>query len=239
MDVFDIIKKFICKKNSLKFYFLLMLISLLIGIFLISSLQFTIDPEVGQLDKEELTQKYYEYVNNQTPRINSDFGKIFTTNVISCSITILFPVIVLIVFGLVFFIIPDNPSNLHFYWLKIPIFLIMIITGYKTFSTLYYNIRYFPLELIFSFYLPHGIFEITTIVLGGVFALIISDELIEKIRKRPNFSLKTGFIVIIDSWKNIAKYLLVVTSLLLIAAFIETFITPYVVKETFKLYLQL
>jgi stage II sporulation protein M len=75
------------------------------------------------------------------------------------------------------------------------------------------------MEFLLAGVVPHGIFEIPAIILAGALAVTITLGVYQKLDNRQ-FPLKS---VILDAFKT---FLFVCLPLLLIAALVESFVTP-------------
>jgi stage II sporulation protein M len=80
-----------------------------------------------------------------------------------------------------------------------------------------------PFLLVLRGVLPHGVFEITTIVIASVIGTRISHVGFEKLR---NGEIRQAFILESKEKRLVKTFLRVVIPLLFIAAFVDTYITP-------------
>jgi stage II sporulation protein M len=90
------------------------------------------------------------------------------------------------------------------------------------------TIGYNPWLFLVTFILPHGIFEIPAILIGMTFALRIGAAMVS-----PPKGLDVGQGLLLTSANFIKVLILVVIPLLLIAAFIEANITPWIVLTAY------
>src|SRR5258708_21817791 len=86
-----------------------------------------------------------------------------------------------------------------------------------------------PLQFFAAFILPHGVFEITAAVLEGAAILRLGASVISPPGGK---TLSEGWLMALADWAKIS--LALVVPLLLVAALVEVFITPLVVKAVLR-----
>jgi hypothetical protein len=111
--------------------------------------------------------------------------------------------------------------------------LLMWALGHNSFTRIYITYRQLSWQMIATMYLPHGWLEMLAFVLAGTFAFLCIDAL--KIYLQENGNSKTlhpgeiCLFILGRAWK--AK--LVIFFLMAIAAAIECWVTPVLVKSAF------
>lgn len=104
---------------------------------------------------------------------------------------------------------------------------IFVVIGFNSFSKLYI-FQFFPISIIISFYF-HGLFEGPAFILASIISFSSSDWILTEIEREKNLlSIGKGFII------NYFVLFTVLVILLLIGAFVETQITPIIVKQIFE-----
>jgi hypothetical protein len=183
----------------------------------------------------ELEKIALDYTQNRIPYLTNSFWTIFYNNFIA-SLRILFvPVVIFSVVSLIGKVVSIFDES----FLKLnSIFCKILLVFYFTFS---YVVKTFS-QLFFVFILPlpiflttytHGIVEIPAMVLSLTFSLVLIDDVHEVFEKY----LKSEISIPLKKFiKNIAIFITVLTVLLIIAAFVETQITPYLVQKSFEEY---
>lgn len=83
-----------------------------------------------------------------------------------------------------------------------------------------------PLKILAITILPHGIVEITAMILSSSIGVYLSLRIFEKIFSKKRHEIRILAVI----WQAVRSFLLVVVPLVIIAAFIEGFITPLIAK---------
>jgi hypothetical protein len=181
----------------------------------------------------ELEKMYEDYTQNRIPYLTNSFWTIFYNNFVA-SLRILFvPVVIFSIVSLIgkVFSIFDE-SYLKFNLIFCKVLLIFYLTfSYvaKTFSQLFF-VFILPLPIFLTTY-THGIIEIPAMILSSTFSLILIDDVHEIFEKYLKNEISIPLKKII---KNIVISITILTVLLIIAAFIETQITPHLVQKSFE-----
>ncbi len=135
-------------------------------------------------------------------RISFSFWGIFFNNLLTAMIMIL---------GGIIFSLP----SLFFYYTNFLLLGVVIKSGF---------IKVGLLPVFLSLF-PHGLFEIPAIMISFSIALNFTFHLLERI----TLKIKGGTVELIK--KSMAVFFLAVVPLLIIAAIIEVFVTPYLVRS--------
>lgn len=132
-------------------------------------------------------------------------------------------------------------SDKRFYYLANPIAVIFLLVtffyniGINTFSDFYFSFMQNPLSIVAASYLPHGIIEISAFILSGAFVLIFRDCFKQTVIKNSqNNDLK---ILLKNLFFELIPIFLLIVLMILLAAMIESQITPIIVKNAFESYL--
>ncbi len=81
-----------------------------------------------------------------------------------------------------------------------------------------------PLTFLLAFAFPHGLFEFPAIILSGAIILRLGATLVTR---TPGLSIGEAFIRAFADWMRV--FLVVIVPLFILAALVETFITPYTI----------
>jgi hypothetical protein len=111
--------------------------------------------------------------------------------------------------------------------------LLMLALGHNSFTRIYITYRQLSLQMIATTYLPHGWLEMLAFVLAGTYAFLCIDALkiyLQENRNSPDFHPGDICLFILgQAWKAG----LVIFFLMVIAAAIECWVTPVLVKSAF------
>jgi len=233
------IMKWFLKARSLWFYFFVILIIIVLGVFL----RLLTNPIFFICEKRSLLSLYSTYVANDIPDINRSFFSIFSGNMIAAFVLFLFPYFVIFLCTL------GNQIELKHYdkiALSIPkiSFLSKGITFFLCFA---WSINTFklqclfellPPQIIFLTLFPHGVIEVTAFIFSAGLGLISIDYLIQELKRNENITLKELGLLFILTINRVKFYILLILIMIFIAAVIESWITPQIAKLAFENYFQ-
>jgi hypothetical protein len=112
--------------------------------------------------------------------------------------------------------------------------LLMWALGYNSFTKIYVTYRLLSWQMIATMYLPHGLLEMLTFVLAGTSAFLAIDALKAYLQEYENsHTLHPGDICLFILGR-IWKIGLVIFILMAVAAAIECWVTPVLVKSAFE-----
>jgi uncharacterized membrane protein SpoIIM required for sporulation len=183
----------------------------------------------------ELEKMALDYSQNKLPDLANSFWKIFFNNILASLYILVLPIVILLILN----IIEKSFSIFNGSLLKLNSALCKIfLLSYSMFN--YVAITFSQLYFVFILPLPvflitytHGIFEIPAMILSFTFGLLLIDDFFEIFDKNQKNEIKTLVLIFL---KNFLIYVTILTCILLIAAFIETQITPQLIQQSFENY---
>lgn len=228
----------ILQNKSASNYFILAVVSLAIGILATNAILFALFPNIPVYNDAQLSKVYDEYVNEKTPQLAKMFPDIFVNNLRAFWAITAFPFVAL----LIFFVLERYGSDIRridsmTLVFKAPLILLMIILGFQTFDGLYIYFSAFPIAVALISYLTHGIIEIPAMIISGIFGFKVADVIIENLQSTLGKPIFEQLREVFKGWKHYLTFLFVIFVLVLVAALIESYITPIVVKVAFENYL--
>ena len=116
--------------------------------------------------------------------------------------------------------------------------ILMVALGHNSFARIYLTYRLLSWQMIATIYLPHGWLEMLAFVLSGTTTFLTIDALREYLRENGSARALHPGDVCLFILGRVWKIGLVIFILMAVAAAIECWITPDLVKGAFELALQ-
>jgi hypothetical protein len=116
--------------------------------------------------------------------------------------------------------------------------LLMLALGHNSFSKVYITYRLLPWQVIATMYLPHGWLEMLAFILAGTSAFLCIDTLKTWLQENGNSNTLHPGDICLFILGRVWKMGLVVFFLMAIAAAIECWVTPVLVKSALQAALQ-
>ena len=114
------------------------------------------------------------------------------------------------------------------------VFVLVAALGHNSFSKAWVWYKTLPPGIVTTLYSPHGVLEMLAFILAGTFSLLCIRDLIEYLQKiGASPGLHPGEIplfIVRRTW----KVFLLILALLAVAAAIECFVTPLMVKSAYE-----
>lgn len=242
----DLIRWF-SNRHAFLDYFLILLSFSFIGILIRYLSDYSRDYLLHFCQNRDLFSIYLDYVNNQIPMIHDSLFYIINNNLRSSLIIFLFPLVIFVVISIISERIypplndffrkstgrEENFTMQPFYpMVKGLIFIIAGIWGFNTFDT-YCLIKNVPIQI----WLPgffHAPMEIPTFICAGCLALMAVDYIRVQLEGDNQPKIKKMGLVIISTLKKFYIYMILISLGIIIAALVETYITPQIIVESFE-----
>ena len=231
--------KWFLKPRSFWFYFFVLSIIIVLGIFL----RLLTNPMFFICEKRSLLSLYSTYVVNDIPEINKSFFSIFSGNLIAALILFLFPYFVI-------FLCTLGNQIEQKYYSKIALsisYISLLSKSISYFLCFAWSVNTFklqclfqvlPSQIIFLTLFPHGVIEVPAFIFSAGLGLISIDYLIQELKQNENITLKELGQLFISTFNRVKFYILLILIMIFIAAIIESWITPQIVKLAFENYFQ-
>jgi len=190
-------------------------------------------PGLVMLNSTELQARYDYHVTFVIPFMESVFLRLVFLN---CGVA-LFLVVVPQFWAWVWWFRRDILEPLLVI-MKGTVILLMLALGHNSILRMYISYRTLPFDIFATMYYPHGIPEILAFIAAGVFSFICIDSLGDFLRRNAaSLDLHPGDIGLFI-FNRIWRVLLIIILVLVIAAAIESEVTPLMVKAAFESTLQ-
>lgn len=210
-------------------YLGLVLVFFFLGIAVIVLQGMAAYPGLAPLNATELQSRYDYHVANVIPFMDSVFLRLVFLN----GGVALFVVVVPQFWAWVWWFRCDILEPLLVI-MKGTVILLMLALGHNSFLRLYISYKTLPPGIFATMYLPHGIPEILAFVAAGVFSFFCIDSLGDFLRRNADApDLHPGDIGLFI-FNRIWRGVLIILAVLVIAAFIESRVTPLMVKAAYE-----
>jgi uncharacterized membrane protein SpoIIM required for sporulation len=214
-------------------YFLILTLLLIVGIGTVS-LQSAMDKRQAQpFGKNELQQQYDYHGRQVMPFIEKSYLRLLFSN----SGVALFLLLVPLFWVWVWWFRRDMRDTVILF-MQGSVGILIWAVGHNSFTKLYMTFRTLPPGITATMYLPHGILEMPAFILAGTFSLLCIDELRTFLKeKNDSPDLHPGEISLFIFGK-VWRWFVLVFILIAVAAAIECFVTPQLVKAGLEVALQ-
>ncbi len=157
-----------------------------------------------------------------------------------------FPILLFLNGGVVLFILLVPLYWIGIWWIRrdllVPVTkvmqgtvcLLVFALGHNTFAMLYELYRTMPFLVFITMYFPHGILEIPAFILAGTCSLVTVAKVRQYLEERNNVTGVYLEDIVFFIVKTVWKPLIICISDLAVAAAIECWITPHLVKEALE-----
>jgi uncharacterized membrane protein SpoIIM required for sporulation len=202
------------------------------------SYDFYLDSRFHYCPSIGLDGMYVSYIMNDIPRIHQAFFTTLGNNFRSVLTILLLP---FCAFGLISFcignilrMVKEEPVwyrntlqevAIWFPVVRAGICLTAVIWGWNTFDDLFCDLKQLPAPLVFSQF-PQALLEIPAFILAGCLALTFVDETEGTLRAARDFTLKNVAGLLSMTVKKYAGYIILILVGILVAAVVETWVTP-------------
>jgi len=241
----DIIKWF-SKERSIPFYTGIILIAIIFGIYI----RYLFDSMVFICENTSVSLLFSNYLAVEIPRIHgSFFFGILLPNAITALCFFFFPYFIVLLLNAGYqieinshgkHVIPDFYSLTNFLPIsKMLIFIFCIVWGIKSFYLLNCAFKLLPFQIFIFMILPHGIIEIPAFILSVVLGLKSADYFIKEINGRKKMTFVEFKPIFKTSLLLLGFYMAAILFAILIAAIIESWITPQIAISAFERYFQI
>ena len=214
-------------------YFLIATIFLLTGIVLVIVQTAVTSPDPGTLNQTALQARADHHSMTVMPFMARVFPKLLVLN----AGVALFILIVPLFWVWVWWFMRDLRDTLILL-MQVTVCLLMLALGHNSFPRVYMTYRQISWQMIATMYLPHGVLEMLAFILAGTSAFVIIDAMrIYLLENGNSTNLHPGDICLFilgRAWK--AGLLIFI--LMAIAAAIECWVTPGLIKSAFDAALQ-
>jgi hypothetical protein len=219
-------------------YFLIFAVFTVSGFLMRYSYDFYLDSRFHYCPYVGLAGIYLSYILNDIPRIHHEF---FTTLYNNCRSALTILLLPYLAFGLISFcigsilrIVKEEPVRyvekikevgIWFPFVRACICLAAVVWGWNTFDDLFCDLKLLPAPLVFSQF-PQALLEIPAFILAGCLALTFVDEMKDTLRVARDFTPKNVAGVLVMTVKKYAGYIVLILLCILVAAVVETWVTP-------------
>jgi hypothetical protein len=117
--------------------------------------------------------------------------------------------------------------------MKGTVLILMLAMGHNSFPRLYWTYQTLPPGVFGTLYYPHGIPELFAFLAAGVFSLTCIDSLQQYLSEHGKLDLHPGDVGLF-LFKKIWAGMLCIILLLMVSAFIESQVTPHLVKAALE-----
>lgn len=242
------LNKWLYYEQSAIKYFLIIALFAFLGALTRFSYDYYLDLTINYCPNLTLSSIYSNYILQDIPRISNSFFSILLGNLQSTLIIFFFPLFLLLLTLTVKKITPilseismimikkEERFQLDNYFplMKIAIVFVTICWGFNTFP-FYCLFKLLPIPLFLSLFL-HAIVEIPAFIGIGCLALMSIDEIKRHFTDTSDLTFKKIIAVAIEIVKKMYLYLTIIAFFILIAAIIETWVSPQFVKLSFEYY---
>ena len=209
-------------------YFLITAILLLFGIVFVIIQTAVTSPDPGPLNATALQARADHHNMTVMPFMAKVFPKLLFLN----AGVALFILIVPLFWVWVWWFMRDLRDTMIVF-MQGTVCLLMLALGHNSFSRIYITYQQLSWQMIAIMYLPHGWLEMLAFILAGTFAFVIIDAIRIFLRENGNsHTLHPGDVCLFilgRAWKAG----LVIFILMAIAAAIECWVTPNLIKSAF------
>jgi uncharacterized membrane protein SpoIIM required for sporulation len=244
------LSKWLYHEQSAIDYFLIIAVFAFLGLLIRFLYDYYLDSTINYCPALTLPLIYSKYISQDIPRISNSFFTILIGNLQSALIIFIFPFLLILIVLIIKKIIPilneilkiktgkeeKFQLDLYFPIMKIIIGIVAISWGYNTFP-FYCHFKLLPIQLFLSQFL-HAIIEILAFFGIGCLALISVDEMKTHFNDASDLKLKKIIDVVVEIIERMAVYLLIIAFFIIIAAIVETWISPQFLKMSFECYFQ-
>jgi len=242
------IRSWFFQRHSILNYLSIFLVFVILGISIRLIFGYYLDSVFNYCPNLSVSEIYFNYTASDIPRIHNSFSFILTNNYRANLTMLLLPFFIFGLLAILVGIIPkkvkefpefgfDNFNQIDrwFSFTKMMICLTAVIWGINSFD-LFCNIKLLPM-ILFLAQFPHAILEIPTFLFSGCLAFIFTDEFESEVKNISELNLTQVFHLFCSIIKKFYLYVFFIFILILIAAIIETWITPFVFKNSAELFL--
>jgi uncharacterized membrane protein SpoIIM required for sporulation len=240
----------ISEKQSARRYFIIISFLAFLGAIVRLTYEFYLDSTINYCPTTNVSTIYGNYLSQDIPRISNSFFDILFGNLQTALIIFLFPLCLLLLTWLIASITPilhkismfvagiEEKFKLDVYFplFKLSTGLVTIFWGFNTFP-FFCLFKLLPFQLFLSMFL-HAIIEIPAFLIAACLALISVDDMRMHFHETSDFTLREIINVTIEILKKMWLYLLCIAFLILIAAVVETWISPQFLVFSFENYFQ-
>ena len=214
-------------------YFLILTLLLIVGIVTVSFQSAVEKRQPQPFGRNELQQQYDYHVRQVMPFIEKVYPRLLFSN----GGVALFILLVPLFWVWVWWFRRDLLGTVILF-MQVSVSILIWAVGHNSFTKLYTTFRTLPPGITAMMYLPHGILEMTAFILAGTFSLLCVDTLrtflVEK-NNSPN--LHPGEISLFI-FGNVWRQFVLVFFLIAVAAVLECWVTPQLVKAGLETALQ-
>jgi hypothetical protein len=210
-------------------YFALVTLVLFFGIGILVLETVITKPDLAPLNATELNGQYVFYTLVVVPRMTHVYPQLLLSNAGVALFMLLVP---LYWVGIWWF----RRDLLDRVLLLMQGTVVVLVTalGHNSYSKAWVWYKTLPPDIVATLYYPHGILEMLAFVLTGTFSLLCIRELGEFLQNAQSFTdLNPGEIALFIFDKTYRIFLLIF-ALLAVAAAIECFVTPLMVKSAYE-----
>jgi hypothetical protein len=115
--------------------------------------------------------------------------------------------------------------------MKATVYFLILAVGHNTFLKVYSHYKLYPFSDYISMYCYHGFLEILAYILAGIFSLLCIDAV--RTFLKDSEKLQTGDICAF-LFHRLWRFILITIFFVIIAAFVECYITPELVKRSME-----
>ena len=200
----------------------------LLGVIIIVLQSAADTPGLAQLGAADLQGYYLHHVSTVMPFLAAAFLRLIFLN---CGVA-LFIVCVPMFWVWIWWFRRDMLEPIVVI-MKGTVLILMMAMGHNSFPRLYLTYRTLPFDVFATLYYPHGVLEIFAFLAAGIFSLTCIDSLHAYLQDHGNDDLHPGDVGIFI-FGRIWFGALCIMLLLVIAAFIESQVTPEMVEAALE-----
>ena len=210
-------------------YFLLVTLVLVLGIGLVVLQSAVTHPGLKQADAGVLYASYIHQVDFTIPYLAGVFPLLFLAN----AGVALFILLVPLYWAGIWWIRRDL-LEIVVRFMRGTVFILVLALGHNSFAYAYSSYRELPFSIVITSYYPHGIFEMLAFILAGTFSLTCIDALGAHLRTLPESPAPHPGDIPLFVLNRVGLVFLGIAALLAIAAAIECWVTPLMVRFAFE-----